>query len=75
MAKNAKKFLRSVERRLTEEGYELSRHHGKHLFYKHRVFRRFAITVPKTPKGNIVEQEHYLEQHIRRNKKFMKEAG
>ena len=77
MAKNVKKFLRTVDKRMTEEGYELAKRNGnhkksdKHLVYKHRSSPRCAITVPKTPRGDFLDQEHYLEQHIRRNAKLM----
>ena len=77
MAKNKKKFLRTVDKRMTEEGYELAKRNGnhkkndKHLVYKHKSFPRCAITVPTTPKGDFLEQEQYLEQHIRRNAKLM----
>ena len=69
MAKNAKKFLRTVDKRMTEEGYELANRNGnhkksaKHLVYRHKSFPRCAITVPRTPKGDFLEQDHYLEQH------------
>lgn len=52
-----KKYIQTVEKEMTQHGYEFLRKNG-HIVYRHKVHHRFKVTISRTP----IETTHALKK-------------